>query len=303
MMLRSVQPTVSLEKTRDPQPFAAERASVPAFVRELYAETDAAAIGWTLEDFAAMIAAAAERRPADMQAETYVRSLHCGELALARGCAHGFAAAWQRFVETYRAPLRQAAIAITQSVALGEEMADSLYAELFGLRTREGERQSPLLSYSGRGSLMGWLRTTLAQRHVDRFRRTRREAPLDKEYVAPQEVPAVEVQELAPLEAAVRATLRTLAAEERFLLAAYFLDGRTLLEIARLLHVHEATVSRKLKRLLESVRKQLLRDLERRGLSRAAARETLGTDPRDLDVSLQKILQKGADPPFPERSP
>ena len=46
--------------------------------------------------------------------------------------------------------------------------------------------------------------------------------------------------------------------------------------------VHEATVSRKLKRAAASVRKQIVRALERRGLSRRAAQEALETDPRDL---------------------
>ena len=92
--------------------------------------------------------------------------------------------------------------------------------------------------------------------------------------------------------------LRALAAEDRFLLASYFLDGRTLLEIARLLRVHEATVSRKLKRLTESVRKQLLRKLQGRGLSKAAAEEALGTDPRDLNINLRIILQRATDPAF-----
>jgi RNA polymerase sigma-70 factor (ECF subfamily) len=104
------------------------------------------------------------------------------------------------------------------------------------------------------------------------------------------------------LESTINAILQNLEPEERFLLASYFLDGRTLLEIARLLRVHEATVSRKLKRLTESVRKQLLCELQRRGLKMAAAQEALGIDPRDLNVNLRKILQTATGPPFSDKS-
>ena len=54
-------------------------------------------------------------------------------------------------------------------------------------------------------------------------------------------------------------------AEDRFLLAAYYLDGQTLKEIAGVLSVHEATVSRKLRRATDQIRKQVLRNLQRGG--------------------------------------
>jgi RNA polymerase sigma-70 factor (ECF subfamily) len=82
-----------------------------------------------------------------------------------------------------------------------------------------------------------------------------------------------------------------LGAEDRFLISAYFLDKRTLREISYLLQVHEATVSRRLKRLTEGLHKRLLKHLQACGMSRRAADEALGTDPRDLDLNLRSILQ------------
>jgi RNA polymerase sigma-70 factor (ECF subfamily) len=172
-------------------------------------------------------------------------------------------------------------------------LADQLYGELYGLTERDGERRCPLLSYRGRGSLMGWLRTTLAQRHVDHFRRSRHEEPLDEmDAPAPEPAPETPAAGLPMLELAVKEAVAARNAEERYLLAAYYLDGQTLLGIARVLGVHEATVSRKLKRAAEDTRKQVLRNLRRAGLSRRAAKEALGTDPRDLDVGLKKLLQQ-----------
>ena len=57
------------------------------------------------------------------------------------------------------------------------------------------------------------------------------------------------LENLRRIEAAVKAELVTLDASQRFLLAAYYLDHRTLAEIAKLQGVHESTISRKLERI------------------------------------------------------
>jgi RNA polymerase sigma-70 factor (ECF subfamily) len=102
---------------------------------------------------------------------------------------------------------------------------------------------------------------------------------------------AAVVTELQTLTDAVARTLGKLKAENRFLLAAYFLDRQTLREIARTLQVHEATISRRLKRLAEDVRKDLIRNLCRSGMSKRAAEEALGVDVRDLEINLRGLLQ------------
>jgi RNA polymerase sigma-70 factor (ECF subfamily) len=226
------------------------------------------------------------------QQEAFWRALHLEELAVARGCALGREAAWQRFLALYRGPLTRIAVEMTGAVSSGEELADSLYSQLFGLQEREGKRSSPLLRYSGRGSLIGWLRAILAQRRVDLYRKTKRETPLDDAMEpatpAAEPAPSEHLQHVRPsLEGAICA----LSAEERFLLSGYYLDMRTLQELGRVLGVHEATISRKLKRATDHVRKELLKALMGRGLSRRAAEETLGTDPRDVDINLRKLLQ------------
>ena len=86
------------------------------------------------------------------------------------------------------------------------------------------------------------------------------------------------------------------------LLAAYYLDGRTLLQIAHVLHVHEATVSRKLKRVCEEIHKQVVKNLQNAGMSRRAADEALGADPRDLDLNLKKLLQYSQSDAFKEKA-
>jgi RNA polymerase sigma-70 factor, ECF subfamily len=232
------------------------------------------------------------------QIEKFYLTLQLPELALAQACALGRDQAWQLFLTRYRTPLKHAAIAITGSTSLGEDLADSLYSELFGLTERDGERRSPLASYSGRGSLLGWLRTTLAQRHIDHHRHTHRESPLeDADPAAAISPPTTSPDTLRKLSGAVTSTLQILTPDDRFLLTAYFLDQHTLLQIAHLLRVHEATVSRRLKRLTTSVSKQILKHLQDSGLSKRAAEEALGTDPRDLTINLRNVLQ-----PSPSRT-
>ncbi len=146
---------------------------------------------------------------------------------------------------------------------------------------------------------MGWLRAMLVQRNVDRHRRTYREAPLEDDgFEAPPVTTPPNPSELLHLNNVVGTALASLNAEDRFLLASYFLEGHTQLELARLLRVHEATISRRLKALTKNVRTRLLKDLQARGISRRAAEEMLGTDPRDLSVNLKNLLQPSPRSPF-----
>ena len=60
-------------------------------------------------------------------------------------------------------------------------LADSRYADLYGVEQRDGERQSLFRFFHGRSSLATWLRAVLAQRHVDRVRvEQRTEPPLEE---------------------------------------------------------------------------------------------------------------------------
>jgi RNA polymerase sigma-70 factor, ECF subfamily len=222
---------------------------------------------------------------------------------LAKACAAGNERAWERFMSLFGQQLTRAAVAISGNETVGRDLADAFYAELYGLNTRDGERKCPLDSYRGRGSLLGWLRTTLAQRFVDHYRRSYREQALDEsvhDTPAPDGQLGPESELVARLRQAVQKALGDQPVEERFLLAAYYVDQRTLAEIALLLHVHEATISRRVRRATEAVRKQLLRNLEKTGMSRRAAEEALGTDPRDLDLKmdLKKLLQSGLTEPI-----
>src|SRR5262249_31091245 len=202
--------------------------------------------------------------------------------------------AWEVFLTRYREKLYDIAGYITKESSAARELADSIYAELYGTKTRDGQRVSKLVSYTGRGSLEGWLRTVMAQEHVNRYRRTKRLVSLDEEseegvqYAAP----AVQAESITDhrLEHATEEALAALPSEDPFVLASYYLDGQTLAEIARALHVHESTVSRKLDKLAKSLRKQIVAGLLRRGMSRRQAIEVLEVDVRDLQLNIRARL-------------
>lgn len=268
---------------------------------DLFREAHCESVDLRLHEFAAALLAVGNRcnfglaaglSAGRAQIGNFLRALQLQDLALAQACALGRDTAWREFMTRYREPLTRAAIAISGSQAAGEELADSLWPEMFGLNERGGQRVSPLAGYSGRGSLIGFLRATLAQRNVDRHRRTHRETELpSKDLPAAAAAVVSEAGAVAHLCAALKQTFGTLDAEERFLLSAWFLDGRTLLDISRIIGVHEATVSRRMQRLTARLHMELLSRLQSNGISRAAAEEAMLIDPRDIDINLRGLLQ------------
>src|SRR5277367_5487124 len=262
----------------------------------LWRESSGERFGFSYEQFEALVLEVAASNSWDARDVELIASIRVKELVLARACARGNEVAWEVFLTQYREVLYAAAYGITKQDAAGRELADSLYAELFGMSTRKGQRQSKLASYTGRGSLAGWLRSVLAQRYVDQYRKARRLVSIEDQdaelLVAMPETSAMDGDlHRRALAESIGAVLAQLAAEDRFLLHAYHLDGRNLADIATLLRVHESTISRRLKRLGKSLRKQILKHLEASGLSRRAAEEALSGDVRDIDVNVRRFLQ------------
>jgi RNA polymerase sigma-70 factor (ECF subfamily) len=85
-------------------------------------------------------------------------------------------------------------------------------------------------------------------------------------------------------------------------LASYFLDQRTLAQIARTLSVHESTISRKVEKLTKGIRKQILKNLIQQGMGRRQAEEALSADVRDVTVDIRASLaQDSVAPAFSEK--
>src|ERR1700734_1895013 len=274
------------------------QSAVADLIGELHAKSGGDKFGIACEGFAAILCEVAAKylpqEGSESEARIFLQTLRVEELALARACADGNDSAWQIFLNRYREKLYQAALRVAREDLAARDLADSLYAELYGTRTRDGERVSKLASFTGRGSLEGWLRTVLAQEFVNRYRRTKRLVSLDEEleggaqFSAPQTEPATAVD--PRLETCTDAALAALSSEDRFVLAAYYLDRRPLAQVARMLGVHESTISRKVDKLAKTLRKKILAGLMRQGMGRSEAEQALEVDVRDLQLNIRGSL-------------
>lgn len=264
----------------------------------------------SLETFRAALERSAASRfhgaqPSARELTAYLESLNLPELALACACGAGNSAAWEAFTSRYRAELYRAARAVAGDSA-GPELADSLYAELFGLETREGRRRTLFDYFHGRSKLGTWLRAILAQRHVNEIRRTRRTESLDApegvdDQRAPIELaaPVADTSEperihyLALLQAALSEALTALAPRDRLRLSYYYLEDLTLAEIGRLLGEHEATVSRKLDRARRGLHGQVDAALrKKKRLSDAQVQLCYDYAREEWPFDLSRVLSK-----------
>src|SRR5208282_3490302 len=280
------------------KPTSAVQRVVNDLLAELHAKSGCDQIGLPRDAFALILCDVAAKHvsgaSSDAEIRSFFLSLRIDELALARACAAGSNSAWEIFLTRYREKLYQSALRVAREDSAARDLADTLYAELYGTTTRDGERISKLASFTGRGSLEGWLRTVLAQEFVNRYRRTRRLVSLDEEGEEGSQFAAPEPERVptpdSRLELATDSALASLSSEERMVLAAYFLDGSTLAEIARLLGVHESTISRKVDKLAKALRKKILAHMIQQGMARRQAEEALEVDVRDLRLDIRRSL-------------
>jgi RNA polymerase sigma-70 factor, ECF subfamily len=279
---------------------------------DLYQRSGAAAYGMSAGQFAAILEEIQCKYlpgTSTHEAAKFCASLRLEELALARACAAGHEVAWQDFISRYRQKLHTMALHITRDSEHASELADSLFADLYGVNMRSDDREpdadgahvrrSKLISYTGRGSLEGWLRTVMAQEFINRYRKQRRTVSLEEQteegvqFAAATPEPAC-----APDQRLVAATdqaLADLSSEDRFVLASYYLDRRTLAEIAHTLGLHESSISRRLDRVSDRLRKRILAGLRERGMSHAQATEALETDVRDIQLDLRARLMQDSE--------
>jgi RNA polymerase sigma-70 factor (ECF subfamily) len=238
--------------------------------------------------------------PKSRDLERYLSALHLEDLALACACAAGDEGAWEHFVLEQRPLLYRAADGLDPGGG-ARDLADSLYADLFGLRETAGERQSLFRYFHGRSSLTTWLRAVLAQRYVDRLRTNRPLEELPDEessaaFAAPQPTTDPDRQRYLELIGhALERAVANLASRDRLRLACYYAQELTLAETGRILGEHEATSSRHLARTRRAIKDDVERQLRsEQGLTDAEVAlcfEGVTEDAGPLD--LQNMLDLG----------
>ncbi len=285
-----------------------------ALVVRLHGEAKAERWGLSVADFATALERAVRKRmnPSGLtaaQREEFLCTLHLEDLALAQACASGLEAGWEDFVATYRPYLRAAAAAILRvnsDAAEARELADSLFAELYGLTDGKTGERSLFRYFHGRSSLKTWLRAVMAQRHIDAVRAAKKFESLDEpdgdgkvretadKVVLPAGDPHRE-RFVTLFQAALATALEKTDARDRERLRLYYVEEKTLAEIGKKLGGHESSVSRNLDRIRREIRQSAEEYLRRPTPGAALSEEQIALcfeyAAEDVPIDLGKMLQ------------
>ena len=289
-------------------------AACEPLVASLYSQSGAARWGLSQSQFVCGLERSLRKRfqegaPSPNRLEEYLLTLHLEDLALTTACIEGPEAAWEYFVQEYRGYLRAAAGAITKASRYGanpQELADSLFSDLFGLMDGKRGDRSLFRYFHGRSSLKTWLRTVLAQRHVDYIRSQRRMESLDAEDGEKPALPMERVQQqplqdphrahyLSCFSTALRHCLKLLHPGDRERLELYYVRQMKLAEIGRQLGEHESSVSRNMERIRQELRAlatQHLRDAF--SLSDAEIQQCFEYAAEDVPIDFRQLFPDAA---------
>lgn len=255
----------------------------------------------------------AEPDAAATAVNAFLDALHADDLCLIVACERGDQSAWSDLVERFGATVRSAARQAASNEDAAEDLAQSIWAELHGLRMREDGRPAGKIAYySGRGSLGGWLRAVVGQLAIDQHRKSARlvqteeDADFDRlardshqgdeSFSATSSVPdpehaLAEQRAARDVEAALAEAIGELETEDRLLVKLYYFDGLRLREAGAVLGVHEATASRRLTRVHGEVRRRVEALLiKEHGWTQSEAARSLAEVASHLDSDLEVML-------------
>jgi RNA polymerase sigma-70 factor (ECF subfamily) len=245
--------------------------------------------------------------------KTFIDEIRADDLCLILACEKGIESAWNDLVANFDSTVKSAARSISKNSEDAEDLASSIWAELYGLKQdADGRLKSKLSYYSGRGSLAGWLRAVVNQLAVDQFRKMSRFVQIEEnrefENLAnesaeqagndlviahrdnPEELLTAKQTERDVGEAFQKA-VAGLDPEDRLILKLYYFDDLKLKDIAATFGYHEATASRKLTRVQTEIRKFVEKDLrERHGWSEGEVKRYLSETASRLGISLETMF-------------
>jgi RNA polymerase sigma-70 factor (ECF subfamily) len=245
----------------------------------------------------------------------FIDEMQADDLCLIMACERGDENAWSDLVERFSATVRSAARSASGNEDAAEDLAQSIWAELHGLRVRQDGRPAGKLAYySGRGSLAGWLRAVVAQLSVDSFRKqsklvqTEEDTDLDRlardaHIGETQTFAAAGMQNpehalanrfaQADLQQSLAQAVRELTAEDRLLVKLYYFDDLRLREAGAVLGVHEATASRRLTRIQTDLRKRVTQILiDERGWTKPEAEASFAEVAQHLEADLETLVKE-----------
>ena len=253
---------------------------------------------------------ATDLAPTDI--EEFVHDIRADDLCLIVACERGDEKAWEDLVANFDSTVKSAARKISSNNEDAEDLASSIWAELYGLRVdADGNKKSKLAYYSGRGSLAGWLRAVVSQLAIDQFRKTSKFVQIEEDrefenlaneaangdgnhFGSKTENPEdllTDKQTSSDVSAALSAAIAELEAEDRLILKLYYFDDLKLKDIAATFGYHEATASRKLTRVQTEIRKGVEKELKNRhGWTETEVKRHLSETAASLGVNLETMF-------------
>ncbi|MBD0372155.1 MAG: hypothetical protein ICV60_15040 [Pyrinomonadaceae bacterium] len=229
--------------------------------------------------------------PTASEVRAFLGELQAQDLYLAMGCARGNEHAWWEFDQSYRRYIERIARHLASVELDAEEVIDSVYVELYGTRVVENTRLSKFATYTGRGTLRGWLRTVVWHAVIDMHRARHDEISIDdwsESGGETQDRPGWRAEarggESAMVDriarerykeatlAALDISLATLDDHEKLLLLYYHVEGLKLREIARLVEEPQSPL--------------------RRWFQRQSKRRTVAPDARVHESTIMRWLEK-----------
>lgn len=251
-------------------------------------------------------------RPEHSEIKAFIDEIRADDLCLVIACERGDEKAWEDLVANFDATVKSAARKFASNTEDTEDLASSIWAELYGLRQdADGNKKSKLAYYSGRGSLAGWLRAVVSQLAIDQFRKQSKLVQIeeDREFENlanqasennsghvvshadnPEDI-LTEKQTAADVSEAISRAIAALDPEDRLVLKLYYFDDLKLKDIAKTFGYHEATASRKLVRLQADIRKAVEKSLrEQHGWTDAEVKNYLSETASRLGMNVEKLF-------------
>ena len=262
--------------------------------------------GLQLSHFKDHIVSIAKKRQASNAEESinidFIKSLNTNDLYLSVACAHHCETAWHYFIRNYKKYIHDLATFLCQGVDAARELTDSVLSNLL---MPDSSGQSRIASYNGRSSLATWLRVIVAHRsanererkcnlmkHIESIPDIVDEAALEN---MEKDLRSIEYNNL--IHDCFNTVLKGLTARERLLLLWRYDEGLRLGQIARILHVHQSTVTRRLERIQKRLHHEAISFLASKyHLSHTALEECLSEILENPPYSILDFIKEAPAP-------
>ncbi|MBA2620225.1 MAG: sigma-70 family RNA polymerase sigma factor [Acidobacteria bacterium] len=255
----------------------------------------------------------ADENASVQEIKEFVDAIAADDLCLVIACEKGDEKAWEDLVKNFDATVKSAARRISNNAEDAEDLAGSIWAELYGLKhDKDGKLKTKLAYYSGRGSLKGWLRAVVSQLAIDGFRKDAKFVQIEEsrefENLANDSAENADNAKVVHANAnpeenfsrtqtgndvsnALKKAISRLESEDRLILKLYYFDDLNLKNIGATLGFHEATASRKIARLQTEIRKSVEKILiGERGWTKDEVARHLSDAALKLDVGLERMF-------------